>query len=292
MCLRQRPKLSYSTPASNGQAPGVGHPSRSSYSNTLRAVAVGGFHFREHQVIGWDSNPAHEHEYQCIGFLVAGLGEAQFGREQWSLRPGCLNIVPAGVRHVERFGTREVRWCGIELPSVREDYAAIATRVFDHHFQLRGGVASHIAARIYRELRTADEASALALHGLGLELLATLARTDEAYNVHSKPRWLPAVQDYLHARFLEDFSLDAVAREAQVHPTHLARTFRRILGVTVGEYVRNMKIDHSLAMLLQGMPIAQIAQTAGFSDQAHFTRAFKRRLGVPPAEYRRRQRSR
>jgi len=33
-------------------------------------------------------------------------------------------------------------------------------------------------------------------------------------------------------------------------------------------------------------PIVQIALSAGFCDQSHFTRTFKRHIGVTPTQYR------
>jgi AraC-like DNA-binding protein len=43
----------------------------------------------------------------------------------------------------------------------------------------------------------------------------------------------------------------------------------------------------SARLLDRGVPVAQAAVTAGFADQAHFTRHFKRIVGVPPGAYQR-----
>jgi AraC family transcriptional regulator len=246
-------------------------------------------------VVARRENPRHSHDYQCIGFLISGLGTAEFGRECWTVRPGCLNIIPAGVAHAERFGTRRIRWCGIEIPAVRDEFSREARLAFQRPVQLRGGPANAIAARIYRELRWADGASILSLHGLGLELLATLARgsagPDAGETGH--PAWLSRAEEYLRSNFLEALTLDEVAAEVGVHPTHLARVFRRAFGLSTGEYLRGLRVEHAARLLAhEDLPLAQISQSSGFSDQAHFTRVFKRHLGVTPGAYRLRLRGR
>lgn len=208
------------------------------------------------------------------------------------MRPGYLNIIPAGVAHLERFGTPAIRWCGIELLRIREECAAEVKRIFDRPLQLSGGAANKIASRIYGELRLSDSTFALALHGLGLELLATLARIPDAESNGARPVWLAAAEEYVRSRFLESFTLDEVASEVRVHPTHLARVFRRRVGTSVGEYVRNLRIEYAIELLEGEMSHVQIACEAGFTDQAHFTRVFKQRVGVTPGIYRFKMRQR
>ena len=74
---------------------------------------------------------------------------------------------------------------------------------------------------------------------------------------------------------------------AGVHPVHLARTFRREYGVTVGEYARALRLDWAQALLSDpDLSLAEVAAGAGFADQSHFTRAFRAYAGVTPGRYR------
>ena len=69
---------------------------------------------------------------------------------------------------------------------------------------------------------------------------------------------------------------------------HLTRTFRIHYGVTVGAYLRNLRLEQAARALADSMStIADIAAQAGFYDQSHFTRTFKRKFGLTPQEYRR-----
>lgn len=82
-------------------------------------------------------------------------------------------------------------------------------------------------------------------------------------------------------------SLPDLATEAGVHPGHLVRVFRRHYLCAPAQYITRLRIDRARAALAEtGDPIAWIATTVGFSDQAHLTRRFKALTGTTPARYR------
>lgn len=103
------------------------------------------------------------------------------------------------------------------------------------------------------------------------------------------PPWLEPVASSIHERMGESLRTGDLAAEVGVHPVHLARTFRRHYGCTIGEYARRLRIERARHALIDGdRSISAIALSNGFSDQAHFTRRFKEIVGMPPGEYRRR----
>jgi AraC family transcriptional regulator len=258
-----------------------------STSKIVRSISTHGFSFREHYVEARAENPRHAHEYQCIGFILDGLGTAEFGRESWTVRPGDLNLIPAGIPHRERFGSPHVRWCSLELLTPPTDCADIARQAFSRPLQHSRGPANEIARRIVAELRLADGVSPLALCGLGLELLAVTARIEREPGLDQRAGWLRRVEEQLRTRCCEALSFAQIASESGVHPSHLARVFRRAMGCSVGEFVRIQRIERAKGWLAaRELTLAQIADRTGFSDQSHFTRAFKLVTGTTPAAYR------
>ena len=71
-----------------------------------------------------------------------------------------------------------------------------------------------------------------------------------------------------------------------IHPSHLMESFRQHYHCTLGDYVRQLRIEYATHLLsASDLPASQIAHTAGFADQSHFCRTFKRLTGMTPTEF-------
>jgi transcriptional regulator GlxA family with amidase domain len=101
------------------------------------------------------------------------------------------------------------------------------------------------------------------------------------------PRWLFRVVEKLNAEYTENLSTEELASEANVHPVHLTSVFRRFYHGTIGEYVQKLRVAHASKLLLdKDIPLVEVACSAGFSDQSHFTRIYKRYVGITPGAFR------
>jgi AraC family transcriptional regulator len=99
---------------------------------------------------------------------------------------------------------------------------------------------------------------------------------------------LTRAREVLHDGFRRGMTVDDLAREADVHPAHLAREFRRHVGASPADYRRRLQLDWVAERLVHSdAPIAALAAQAGFFDQSHLTHRFRRVYGTTPAEYRR-----
>ena len=91
----------------------------------------------------------------------------------------------------------------------------------------------------------------------------------------------------LAGHFAEELKLKEVASAVGVHPVHLAREFRRHFHCTAGDFVRRTRVEFACRKISESeASLSDIALSAGFYDQSHFTNTFRRFTGMTPAAYR------
>jgi AraC-like DNA-binding protein len=195
---------------------------------------------------------------------------------------------PGGERHTNRIGSRGAHVLSVQVDATRRDLFAPCAGFLEgvHHFEDAGIGA--LARRLAAELGRDEALSGLFVEALALEMLATAARLDAGTGrARAAPAWLARARDLLHDRFAAPPRPSEVAREAGVHPMHLARAFRAHYGASMGEFVRRRRLEWAMERLARSDdPIATIALQAGFADQSHLTRLLRRHTGVTPRRYR------
>jgi AraC family transcriptional regulator len=245
---------------------------------------VGPLLFQDMRFAPDSHHPLHAHAKPSLCLVTAGaVCEKWAGAEQTCLA-GTVIYYPAGEPHADRCDRRGARGFVVEL---EPDWVHILPARLRERPKMATGITGYLLRRMRGELTQPDDVTRLAVEGLVLEALAALARAD-SMAVRSEAQWMPRVKEYLHAHFRSTIALRDVARIAGVHPTHLARSFRRTCGSTISDYVRHLRIEWCCRQLALGTTdLIDVAASAGFADQSHFSRTFKRCVGIPPAKYRR-----
>jgi AraC-like DNA-binding protein/CheY-like chemotaxis protein len=82
-------------------------------------------------------------------------------------------------------------------------------------------------------------------------------------------------------------TLRAIAAKVARRPPQLAVAFKQQMSVTVGEYLRNLRLARSAALLRStDKTIKEVWCRAGYNHPSNFNHDFKRRFGVTPGVYR------
>jgi AraC family transcriptional regulator len=232
--------------------------------------------------------PPHTHDRPIFGVMLNGAFDSEIANRTLDCPPGSMWVEPLGERHSNRIGRTGARVLVLQpAPASFEAF----TGFLDSVQHARNAAIARDASRIALELDAPDDLAPLIVDGLVQAMLATAARHEERRHHHSRaPRWLLLAQELVHARFRDRVSLLAIARAVGISPSHLAREFHAHFGATVGEYMRQLRVEWVADQLMRtSMSLSELGLVAGFSDQSHLTREFRRRLGVTPAEWKRRR---
>lgn len=95
------------------------------------------------------------------------------------------------------------------------------------------------------------------------------------------------VQLHIQEHLDEELPLDRLARVAHFSPYHFHRLFRALVGETVSEYVRRLRLESAaVALKNTDKTVLEIALDAGYGTHEAFTRAFHQMFDVSPTQYR------
>ena len=161
----------------------------------------------------------------------------------------------------------------------------------DHAAILRGSL-DHFSA----EMRTGGVGRSLILSHLApIMLLQTLR-----YYLASSPKeenWLVAlthprlvrVLEAMQAEYKRDWSVDQLAKVANMSRSGFALTFKKKVGVSPLVYLTNWRMQIACELLETGdQNLATIAGEVGYSSESAFSTAFTKALKCRPGNYRRR----
>jgi AraC family transcriptional regulator len=96
-------------------------------------------------------------------------------------------------------------------------------------------------------------------------------------------RVLVYIQDHLD----EAIPLEELAGVAHFSPYHFHRIFRGMVGESVMEHVRRLRLERAALRLMHGdQPVTRLAFEAGYETHEAFTRAFAAMFGAPPSQFR------
>jgi AraC family transcriptional regulator len=140
--------------------------------------------------------------------------------------------------------------------------------------------------KIFRETKINDSTGNLAVQTLLMQCMNNLSK-NQMQGFDKKPQWVDKVKSILHEECSSNITLEYLVRTLGIHPVHLSRSFAKYFHCGMGEYIRQLRIEKSLALMnSKDIQLTEIAFDCGFSDQSHFNRCFKEIMGIHPLAYR------
>jgi AraC family transcriptional regulator len=228
---------------------------------------------------------AHHHDEATLCLVLSGRYQDRIRGQETEHRRGDLLFCPPFEDHAQSFSSHGAFKLLMQPTGEALDYIA-DRRAFDRASFVGSHRLAAIGAQLAAELRAPDPSSGIIVEGLVAEMLGFVVRS--TFGSSAGPsRTMRAAKDYIAEHACTGLTLDQIAAAVGCEALGLSGNFRRTYGLSVGEYLRRVRLDRAAERLAGGTtPLAVLASECGFYDQAHFTRAFKAAYGLPPGRYR------
>lgn len=100
---------------------------------------------------------------------------------------------------------------------------------------------------------------------------------------------IAAIHEYLMNNYRENVNLERIAELVNMAEGSLCRFFKMNMGVTVFEYLNQLKIELACKLLMDSdLSIMEVCLDSGFNNLSHFNKQFRKVSSMPPSEYRNR----
>ena len=235
------------------------------------------------------SYPLHVHRCPEVLSVVEGEMTAYIEERQYDLKAGdCLLIWSNQVHSYHTVEHSKHELC-IFAPELIQRFFLLHANEVPQDAMIRSENAAVIAG-IVRDLKM--ERNIFAEKGL-LYLMCGEFEKYVTFDKRTKGSQetgvalLTQILTYVNENYQGDCSLSAIASALRYEKTYLSKFFSRNVGITLADYVLQLRLAHSKRMLLNSdESIIKIGEASGFNSLRTFNRNFIEQFGITPSQYR------
>lgn len=242
------------------------------------------------------------HRHDCIlELLYVADGESRYtvGGREYTVRTGDMVICNAGTIHGEipfQIHSMQTYCCAFsgvrvgDLPPgclIPED----ACPVLD--LRMYKKTVGNIMPDLYKLYKSSAEnieicrSLALSVFLMTRQALSKPTLPDAVPDQPKSRELVGRITAYLDHNYREPVSLEQIARQFHISPSHLSHLFKRETGYSPTQYLIHRRIGEAQSLLMETrLPIRQIVERLGFGSNCHLNALFKKYVGVSPREYR------
>ena len=237
------------------------------------------------------------HHRFVLAMNLGTEGHVHLDNLDMPFKPGqALLILPYQFHHFSKLASTKLKWlfCTFELEA-QGLLEPLRNRVLDMQDSsslqlddLPGQLLEQLL-EIWRMPRVGLQAAQL--QACLLSLLISLRRLGD----QSEPALWPETDDNLlrtvHLLLAQwrarSVTVADLAGELRFSESRLRVLFKQTAGIPLGAYIKNYRLNRAMALLrTSALPIATVAEEAGFGSPQAFSRIFKKETGRTPRSYR------
>ena len=100
-------------------------------------------------------------------------------------------------------------------------------------------------------------------------------------------RELVIVLDYIHEHYSQELSVELLASTVFLSPDYLSRIFKKAMGKSLYQYIRQFRMEKASALLLNTTKkVIDIGIETGYPNYSYFCQSFREYFGTSPDRYR------
>ena len=234
------------------------------------------------------------HHRHVLVFNLETEGHVHVNNRVLPLKPGqSLLILPYQFHHFSQLESPHLKWlfCTFELSTTTflEPLRNVVIDTSEHSMNARDQLLDEwlrcSASATKSELQ--DEQ----LQATLLRTLLSLKQDQWAMNSDRMPEPRDSLLRSINRCMSEWKGRTVVvadlAQRLNLSESRLRALFKQTAGIPLGSYIQNYRLNRAMALLrTTELPIAEIAEEAGFGSPQAFSRIFKKELGRTPRAYR------
>lgn len=245
---------------------------------------------------GW-CEKVHSHSFCEILFITGGRGKIEVDGKTLQVEKGDIIVYNANCPHAEESIARsplDFFFCAFDKfllsdfppSSLSKEAFCVLNVCNDKYEQLFDKFSALIYEQSHKELFY-DEISNLISHHILLFVLRLISADSGGKSNLYEHHILKRTASFLDENYMHKLSLEEIAAACYVSKFYLSHLFKEHKGVTVGDYLRDLRIKKAENFLSQtDYPVSEIAFMCGFHNVHYFYRVFKTQTGKTPSEYR------
>ena len=248
--------------------------------------------------------PPHRHDFFELYCLLSDSFIYHVEDNRYDLKPGNLILVQPGETHWPEFEgppreiERIVLWLNPQFISslsifLPQTLGTIGQNLQDEHLIVPEAKAYQVMLNLlYSLLYEKNRADADSLYLCHLILSQLLIHISRVLNQRTRPSEEPGtryteimrVHEYINSHFREPLSVADLAQRFFMDKNTMTRQFKRIVGMTPGDYIRRKRLESANTLIRQGYGVQHAGYVSGFTDYSAFFRAFRKQYGFSPSD--------
>lgn len=242
------------------------------------------------------SYPPHFHDEYVIAAFARGAQRTRICRQQGIAAAGTVMVIQPGEVHTGEAVQRDEGWdyCAF-YPSaslVNEVAESIIGGSGELNFGAEGmrydpALAQQMlqASAVMQQSPDAVEKECALYQILNTLIRQHGERTLKGGQKNALRADIRQAIDFLQSHYHQPLAVSEIAAVAGLSEFHFMRTFQKLTGLSVHQYLTQIRLVRAKRLLSLGLDAAQTASDVGFFDQSHFIKKFRVHFGITPGAF-------